>query len=556
MEIQSAFNGEGMKKTVSGTLFLTAVSLLLAGMAVAQQQSMPGMETPQTAPGTRQSSTKTMEMEVPGDMRNLQNSSDRGARREAQSEENSERQQSTENSKPGARSDSSSAVHPTLTLQEPENPRHLTMQNLPAPNLLQAVEHRAPMTLQDFLARAEHGNPTLAEARADALRAGAQARQAGLYPNPSIGYSGDQIRGGSYGGGEQGAYLQQKIVLGGKLGLRRNIHRQEARENEIALEDQQARVRNDVVHAFYRALATQTKVAVRRRILQVAEDAAQTAHQLANVGQADAPDILQAQVEAGQAKIEYVTEQRNYLRDFQLLSAMCGAQNLPVAPLQGELEKTPVLDTEHEVAKILADSPAVKRAEQAVRVAEARLKDARRESVPDLTLRAGEWYSGEYVSGSHIAAGPESFASVGMDLPIWNHNQGNVQAAKLEQDRAEAELNRVKLAIKQVAEPLVQQYLTAQFEAEEYRTGLIPGARRAYELYLMKYQQMAGSYPQVLVSQRTLFQLQIGYVTALDQIWSSSSALQNYTLTGGLQPSGPAGPSSTTINLPNGGGSE
>ncbi|HET9087514.1 MAG TPA: TolC family protein [Acidobacteriaceae bacterium] len=555
MKIQSSFNGDAMKKAASGTLFLTAI-LLSAGMAVAQQQSMPDMETPKAALQTRQTPTKALELEIPGDMRNLQNSNDRGARREAQSEENSEQQQSIEGAKGGPRSDSGSVIHPTLTLEEPENPRHVTMQNLPAPNLLQVVEHRAPMTLQDFLSRAEHGNPTLAEARADTLRARAQARQAGLYPNPSIGYSGDQIRGGSYGGGEQGGYLQQKIVLGGKLRLRRNIRREEARENEIALEEQQARVRNEITHAFYRALATQTKVAVRRRILQIALDAAQTAHQLANVGQADAPDILQAQVEAGQARIDYVTEQRNYLRDFQLLSAMCGAQNLSVAALQGDLEKTPVLDAAHEEDKILADSPAVKRARQAAAVAEAQLKDARRESVPDLTLRAGEWYSGEYVTGSHIAAGPESFASIGINLPVWNHNQGNVEAAKLERDRAEAEIDRVKLAIKQVAEPLVQEYLTAQYEAEQYRTDLIPGARRAYELYLMKYQQMASSYPQVLISQRTLFQLQIGYVTALNQIWSSSSALQNYMLTGGLQLSKPAGSSSTTINLPNGGGSE
>lgn len=531
-----------MKKFSSTALFVAATFLPGSGAALAQtQQAQPTMP----------------DMRMPQDMRNLQKTGDTAADKEMQSERNSEREQrNLPRQQPGPQGDSLSATHPTLTLQEPENPTHITGEDLPAPDLLGEVEKRAPMTLQDFQTRAERSNPTLAEWRADVLRAQAQARQAGLYPNLSVGYSGDQIRGGSYGAGEQGAYVQQKIVLGGKLGLRRDIHAQQARSNRIGMQEQEYRVRSDVERAFYRALDTQAKVVTRRRILRVALDAAQTAHQLANVGQADAPDILQAEVEAGQAKIEYVTEQRNFLRDFQVLAAVAGAQDLPISPLQGDLENAPAMDAEREIATVIADSPEVKRAQQAVMVAEARLKDARREPVPDLTLRAGEWYSGEFVTGSHAAAGPESFASAGIDLPLWNRNQGNVQAARAELERAKEDVARTRLSLRRMAGPLAQQYLAAKFEADRYRTDLIPVARRAYELYLMKYQQMAGAYPQVLIAQRTLFQLQIDYLTALDEVWSSELSLRNYTLTGGLQAPVASGSSSTTINLPNGDGSE
>lgn len=534
-----------------------AAVLLCASAGLAQNQSMPGMNMQKTAPQAQQTQPAKPDIHLPQDMRNLQNTNDAAARKESQSERNSERQQREEPmQKPGQQSDSQSATHSTLTLQEPENPGHITGEKLPAPDLLGEIEKRAPMTLQDFLTQAEHSNPTLAESRADVLSARAQARQAALYPNPSIGYSGDQIRGGSYGGGEQGAYIQQKIVLGGKLGLRRNIHNQQARSNEIGVEEQQYRVHNDVEQAFYRALVSQAKVAMRQRIMRVALDAAETAHQLANVGQADAPDILQAEVEAGQAKIEYVTEQRNFIRDFQTLAALAGLQNLAASPLQGDIESPPALDAEHQIATVVAASPAVKRAQQVVVVAEARLKDARREPVPDLTLRAGEWYSGEEVSGAHVAAGPMSFASAAIDLPVWNRNQGNILAAKAALERAKEDVVRTQLSLKQQAEPLVQQYLAATFEADRYRTDLVPSARRAYELYLMKYQQMAGAYPQVLISQRTMFQLQIGYLTALREVWSSALSLQNYTLTGGLRQPMASGPSSTAINLPNGGGNE
>jgi cobalt-zinc-cadmium efflux system outer membrane protein len=446
-------------------------------------------------------------------------------------------------------------THATMTLQEPENPDHKTGSNLPASELLKDVAARTPMALADFEAFADANNPTLKQANAFVRRSQEQARQAGLYPNPSVGYQGEQIRGGSYGGGEQGGFVQQTVVLGGKLGLRRNIYEQQKRSDQIGVEEQTYRVHGDVQQAFYDALTAQATVQLRQRLLSVSLDAMETVHQLANVGQADAPDILQTEVEAEQAKVDYVTAQRHYLQSFRTLSALAGKGDLPVGPLQGELEKTPGLNAEQMVDSIVADSPTVKRAQQEAAVAQARLKDAKRESVPDLQLRAGEQYNGERVSENPSkATGAQSFASASINIPLWNRNQGNVGAAKAETERAEQDVTRAQLSLRQQAAPLAQSYLSAQFEADRYKTQLIPRAARAYELYLKKYQNMAQAYPQVLVSQRTLFQLQISYLMALHDVWRSAIALQNYTLTGGLDTPVSSGSSTTTINLPNAGG--
>ena len=446
-------------------------------------------------------------------------------------------------------------THATMTLQEPENPEHKTGSNLPAPELLKDVATRTPMAQADFEALADANNPTLKQANALVRRSQEQAHQAGLYPNPSVGYQGEQIRGGSYGGGEQGGFVQQTVVLGGKLGLRRNIYDQQKRSDQIEVEEQTYRVHGDVQQAFYDALTAQATVQLRQRLLGVALDAVETVHQLANVGQADAPDILQTEVETEQAKVDYVTAQRQYLQAFRTLSALAGKGSLPVSPLQGELEKTPDLNAEQMVDSIVADSPTVKRAQQEAAVAQARLKDAKRESVPDVQLRAGEQYNGEQVSQNPTkAAGAQSFATAGINIPLWNRNQGNVGAAKAEIERAEQDVARAQLSLRQQAAALAQSYLSAQFEADRYKTQLIPRATRAYELYLQKYQNMAQAYPQVLVSQRTLFQLQISYLMALHDVWRSAIALQNYTLTGGLDTPMSTGPSTTTINLPNTGG--
>ncbi|MBV8830487.1 MAG: TolC family protein, partial [Acidobacteriaceae bacterium] len=129
-----------------------------------------------------------------------------------------------------------------------------------------------------------------------------------------------------------------------------------------------------------------------------------------------------------------------------------------------------------------------------------------------------------------------------------------VEAARAGLERAEAEVSRVQLSLRQSAQPLLEMYLADQAQAERYKSEMIPRAQRAYQLYLAKYQQMGAAYPQVLVSQRTYFQLQVGYISALENLWANAIALQNYTLSSGLSGPGSSGMISTTVNLPASGG--
>ena len=115
------------------------------------------------------------------------------------------------------------------------NQHHMPSQEIPQSampesELLKEEAQRPPMRLKDFEDLAMANNPTLKQANDLVRRSAAQARQAGLYPNPTVGYEGSEIRGGSFGGGEEGAFIQQTIVLGGKLGLRRRVFEQQQHE--------------------------------------------------------------------------------------------------------------------------------------------------------------------------------------------------------------------------------------------------------------------------------------------------------------------------------------
>src|SRR5215471_15768702 len=402
-------------------------------------------------------------------------------------------------------------------------------------DLLKDALGRPAMNLNDFEQLALANNPTLSQANAIVRRSAGQARQAGLLPNPMVGYVGEEIRGGSYGGGEHGAFVQQTIPLG-KLGLRRQVFEEQKREDEIGVSVQRCRVLSDVRQSFYAALAAQETVQLEAGLLSVATDAVQTAHQLANVGQADAPDVLQAEVEAEQAAADYTTSQRTFIEKFSNLAAEIGKPELPLGLLQGELENPPRIESEELEKRILEDSPEVKRAEQAVIRAEAKLKSASRERVPDLQLRAGLQQSNEPVNEiTGKPVGLLGFATVGVTLPVFNRNQGNVETARADLERARSEVTRLRLSLRQRVQPLIQTYLADRDRVDRYKNEMIPRATRAYQLYLGKYRQMGQAYPQVIVSQRTLFQIRVAYLQVLLSLWTSVIRLQNYALSGGLE---------------------
>jgi cobalt-zinc-cadmium efflux system outer membrane protein len=295
--------------------------------------------------------------------------------------------------------------------------------------------------------------------------------------------------------------------------------------------------------SYIQAQAAQQTLKLRQDLSKLADDAVETSHQLANVGQADAPDVLASEVEAQQAQLAVTMAEHNQQRVWKALAAVVGNPRLPLMKLEGKLEDTPPVNADELVEKIVNDSPAVRIADLGVKRAEAALARAKREPIPDLQLRGGMQQNGELLSAPNgKAVGLQGFANVGVRIPIFDRNQGNIATAKADAERAKREVERVKLVLRERAAGVVQTYTFSQTAVDRYKNQMIPRAQKAYEMYAKKYQSMAAAYPQVLISQRTLMQLEVSYITALENFATSSLSLQSYLLTDGLEaPSQPGG---------------
>ena len=100
-------------------------------------------------------------------------------------------------------------------------------------------------TLDALVNIAFQNNPTLAMASARVNAARGMQVQAGLYPNPMIGYHGMEM--GNMGTpGQQGGFIGQRIITGGKLQLDQAISGKQVAESHCLFHAQEQRVLSDV----------------------------------------------------------------------------------------------------------------------------------------------------------------------------------------------------------------------------------------------------------------------------------------------------------------------
>lgn len=399
------------------------------------------------------------------------------------------------------------------------------------------------LKLEDLEQMATQRNPTLAQADASIRAAEGRRRQAGLFPNPVAGYFLEEFAFKSPGEtAEQGVFVEQTIPLGGKLSKAQRVFEREKDQAVILAEAQRLRVTNAIRVLYYETLGAQRLVELRDDLSQLAREAVDITKELANVGQADRPDQLEIEIEAERAEIEFLRAQNDWQRSWRALAAMVGNPQLAPARLattpEDELQslnETQLLDS------LLTQSPDLRVARAEVERAQAVVARARAERVPDLFLRGGLGYNYERfepVSPSVAGRrkGLEGRLEVGVNVPIFNRNQGGIAASEAELAIAERDLERLQLVLRSRFAGGFREYRNAQQMAERYRTQVVPKAREAYRTYLANFRQMAAAYPQVLIAQRTLFQVEVEYAQALIQLRQRAIELRGFLLEGGLDP--------------------
>jgi cobalt-zinc-cadmium efflux system outer membrane protein len=394
--------------------------------------------------------------------------------------------------------------------------------------------------LEDLEQKALAHNPTLAQAHRNIEAAQGVRRQVGLPPNPTVGYYGDEIRGGSYRSGKQGFFVDQPFITGGKLGLNRKIEDQSIHQMQSASDAQRYRVLNATREAYYRVLTAQELLNIKRDLANIAHSTAEYTRELGNTGQADETEILQTEVAEQQMLIAVGVQENMLRRAWTGLASKVGEPELPIGSVAGDIEALPPdPDDAKLLDKLLTLSPAVQYAQEGVAKAEAELKRARRDPVPDITARGGIAQDNEPLNAPQSRTGLVGFAEIGVQLHLFDRNQGTVDADRAGVERAREELNRVELSLRDRSAAVADDYHNARLIASRYRDEILPRTKRAYVLITQQYGLMDASFSRVLNLQHELYATEVEYLHALEDAQTSYVVLDGFLYSGGLEmPSG------------------
>lgn len=386
----------------------------------------------------------------------------------------------------------------------------------------------AGLTIDQLETLAVQNNPTLEQARAETWKTYGRYVQAGLYPNPDVGYAASEVGNDGYGG-QQGTYIQQEFVFGGKLGLSQNVASAEREAADHALTLQELRVRNNVRLEYYSILVANRNLDLAKQLFAVAENAAKLAKIRSEQGEASKLDELQARGEQQRAAVAVAQATNAVEATWKRLQAVVGDPTLAKQPLAGNIEQNvlPAISYDQLLEQLQITSPQIRLAEARINRAEAAVSRAEVEPIPNLTIQNTIQYD---ASTKFTVVGIQA----SMPIPVFNRNQGNITEAENEWIRASREVDRLRLEQQRALATRWQEFANARIQVEQYRSQVLPTVSETLKLTRAAYEAGEADYLRLLTAQRSYTETYRDYVAALGVAWQEAVQLNGLLLTDGL----------------------
>lgn len=391
------------------------------------------------------------------------------------------------------------------------------------------AEAVARWTLASLQQLALGNNPTLAQAAAGADISRGLYEQAGLYPNPQLGY----LRTDSDTSGTSrsvGVFVGQEIVTAGKIKKAQAAESWEIEQRNWSYAAQTQRVRNDVQLRYLDVLASQETLRITEELTSVAERSLLVTEQFFEGKQVSKSDVLQARIQLRTVQLARRDAEAQHAAAWKQLAAVTGCPALAPAPLVGNLTAAVAeLDFESSYQRLLTESPLVHAAKARAMSAQGTYQLERANRFPNANVQvvAERDQIGKFSTVSTL---------VSMPVPIVNRNQGNVFRAAAETRESAAEIRRTELALYDQLAATFRRYESAKKNAEQIREGILPDAEEALQLAVETYQGGETTFLTVLTAQRTLYELRMASADALAEAHKTVVEIEGLLLTGALNP--------------------
>lgn len=420
--------------------------------------------------------------------------------------------------------------------EDPEEPS----EELPPPKTLNKVQVIAigdsqAVGLPDLIGMTLQSNPRLAQVGWAVETARGRAVQAGLYPNPTVNVTGNEISDRTGPGGIWSIYTGQEIVRGNKLGLSQAAALKEVDQATLNLVAERYQVFTEVRQAFFEVVTLQRRAEILGELIKLADKSVENANKLLKAKEGSQLDVVQLEVDLERYRAELESTQRALPAAYRKLAASVGVQDMPIVSVVGNLD-TPLPDYDIDQLRpyVLGVHPELRSAQIGVERAQLLVRRAEAEPIPNVTVGAGYTRQGQNRSNDWDIG-------VSVPIPVWNKNQGNILAARAQVREAAGQVGRVENDLVNRLATAFGSYAAAQKRAERYKIAILPKAQETYQLSLKAYQGGQFEYLRVLAAQRTVAEANLELVRSLGEMWRAASEIAGLMLED-QWPLGPAAP--------------
>ncbi|MFO0922143.1 MAG: TolC family protein [Pirellulales bacterium] len=385
-----------------------------------------------------------------------------------------------------------------------------------------------PWTLDSILDRALQSHPGLSEiaSKIDAAR-GAYV-QAGLQPNPTVGYQGQQL--GSGGLAEQhGVSFGRDIIRREKIQRSQAVAHADMHVWQNELEVMRFRVTTDVRIAFYNALAAQKQYELSNELLEVAKQGEAIAQQLRDAKEVSKIDVLQATLEKDRAIIGNETAANHVRATWQALASLtCLPVNCPQM-LSGRFSDPADYDFCELLDALKASSPEIMAAQATIQKNREILCRAQVEPLPNLNVQGLVNWQDNGIGGK-----PDGGLQVAIPIPVRNRNQGAIHQALAELRSAEFALQKLELDLQNRLATAFEQFVNAKLQESKYVEKILPQAKESLELNRLAYRENEISFLSLLTAQRTYFEMSLAALDASRTRTITEAQMDGMLLAGSL----------------------
>jgi len=387
------------------------------------------------------------------------------------------------------------------------------------------VEVGATLSLDQALSMAGASAPTLDAAEADINAAAAARTVAGLRPNPSISVEAENVAGsGPYRGTqslETTTSFALPIELGGKRSARIGVADARSRRVAVQAAITQADLRFNVIQAYAEAAAAQQRLVTASDQARIAAEGFRAAQVRVQAGRASPIEMQRADVARINADADVERAQRLVEVSRFSLSKLIGQ------PVSGTLDTnwfTGVRSNYGPLREIDSTGTlAMAAAEADLAVADAGVRLARSQRVPDLTVGAGARYMRE--TGDTAA-----LFSLTIPLPLFNNGNAAVDQASSERLRAEAQKRVTAQEVDQAIARAQADAANAATSAVTAKGPALAAAEEAARIARIGYREGKFGQLELLDAERTLAETRLAAIDALLNYHNAQAQLERLTV--------------------------